>query len=131
MDSRLKKGIIIVMTLACAAVACGCMISSGVFIGINRSYGNYYLRASYKSFDGSLARRVSLGAGDTVTFYCEGSGYLQPVVVRSGEVLFDITDGSEFCAPEGGSYDFTVRGKDKDGEGFLAAVNAIDGRIIY
>jgi hypothetical protein len=110
----LRKVIALALILLTAAAACGCMISSGVFIGINRTSTDTSLSASFRSFDGSLARRVKLEAGDEVTFSLEGGEGLRAVVTKGGE-LFDITDGGVFTAPEDGYYDFALKGKAKDG----------------
>ena len=73
------------------------------------------LSAGYTGFDGSLAKRVSLKAGDVVTFGLEGGEGLSAAVIRDGEALCDITDGSKFTAPEDGRYDFAMRGKAENG----------------
>ncbi len=67
------------------------------------------------SFDGSLARCVSLSAGEKVTFQYEGGDGLKAAVKKDGETLMEIADGAVFTAPEKGQYRFTVEGEAKEG----------------
>lgn len=110
-----RKGAAAALVLLTIVIAAGCTISSGVFVGMSQSSTDTSLSASFVSFDGSLARRVSLKAGDTVTFSLEGGEGLSAVVTKGGEEIFAITDGAAFTAPEGGSCDFALKGKAKDG----------------
>lgn len=110
----LKKLIVLIIVITIVMLICGCTISSGVFMEINRSSSDTSLQASYKSFDGSLTRRVSLKAGNEVTFYYEGSG-LQPVVKRGKDELVQITNGLVFNVLEDANYSFTVQGNNKNG----------------
>lgn len=110
-----RKGVAIALVLLMAAIAAGCTISNGVFTGMNQSSNDTSLSASYISFDGSLAKRVSLKAGSEVTFSLEGGDGLKAVVTKGGEELFTITEGAAFTAPEDGSYDFTLKGKAENG----------------
>ncbi len=110
-----RKGTAIALILFTIALSSGCTISSGVFMGMSRSSTDTSLSASYVSFDGSLARRVSLNAGDTVRFSLEGGAGLDAVVAKGGKELFCITDGVKFTAFEDGSYDFMLKGKAKNG----------------
>jgi hypothetical protein len=110
-----KKIIAIALVAAIAALACGCTVSNGLFVGMAHSSTDTSLSASYVSFDGSLARRVSLKAGDEVTFGLEGGDGLRAVAAKGGEELFDIADGAMFTAPEDSVYYFMLKGKAKDG----------------
>jgi hypothetical protein len=110
-----RKGTAIALILIAAALIAGCTISSGVFTGMAQSSSDTSLSASYISFDGSVARRVNLKAGDTVTFRLEGGNGLQALVIKSGEELFSIADGAVFTVTEEGSYDFTLKGKAENG----------------
>lgn len=110
-----RKGAVIAIVLLAAVLAAGCTISNGVFTEMNQSSNDNSLSASYISFDGSLAKRVSLKAGGEVTFSLEGGGGLKAVVTKGGEELLAITDGAAFTAPDDGSYDFTLKGKAENG----------------
>ena len=98
----------------------GCTISSGVFIGMVQQSSDTTLGARYQSFDGSMGRRVSLNAGDEVSFAYAGDDGLRAVVKRNGEELCEITHGASFTAPEDGRYTFSVEGEAKDGSFALA-----------
>jgi hypothetical protein len=112
---RKKFTILVVLMMIAAAIIAGCTVSSGVFIGMSEQSGDTSLSASYVSFDGSLARSVSLKAGDEVRFSYEGGEGLHAAVRQGGEELGEIADGSSFIAPEDGSYMFTVEGEAKNG----------------
>lgn len=112
---RIRRILAVAFATAIIALACGCTISSGVFTGMSQSSTDTSLSASYVSFDGSLARRVSLKAGDEVTFGIEGGDGLEAAVMKGGESVCEITDGAVFTAAEDGAYDFTLRGKAENG----------------
>ena len=101
-------------------VACGCTVSSGVFVGMSQRSSDTSLSASYASFDGSLTRSVLLNEGDEICFHYEGGAGLQAVVRKDGEVLCEIADGTTFTVPADGRYAFAVEGEAKDG-GFALA----------
>jgi hypothetical protein len=105
----------LVLVVATAILACGCTVSNGVFMGMAQSSTDKSLSASYISFDGSLARSVSLKAGDEVKFSLEGGEGLSAAVMKGGKSVFGITDGGVFTAAEGGTYDFTLSGKAENG----------------
>lgn len=111
----IRKASAFALVIALAVLACGCTISSGVFTGMSQSSTDISLTASYVSFDGSLARRVSLKAGDEVTFGLEGGDGLEAAVMKGGESVCAIADGAVFTADEDGTYDFTLRGKAENG----------------
>jgi plastocyanin len=111
----IKKTAIIAMAGLILFLACGCTVSNGVFTGMSQQSSDTSLSASYISFDGSLARQVSLKAGDTVSFSFEGGEGLQAAVKQDGEVLCEIADGTTFEAPADGRYAFTVEGIAKNG----------------
>lgn len=111
----LRKGTAITLVLLAAALAAGCTISSGVFVGMAQTSTDTSLSASYMSFDGSLTRRVELKAEDEVTFSLEGGEGLEALVIKDGQRLGGITDGGTFIAPGNGGYDFTLRGKAENG----------------
>lgn len=115
MSTVKKTSAVLLLFLLLAVFLCGCMITHGVFIGIRRSSTDTSLEASFKSFDGSLARRLKLQSGDMITFRFESDNVLRPVVVYHGEEIFMITDGGVFTAPENGTYDFAVKGTAEDG----------------
>lgn len=105
----------LVLVIATAALACGCTVSNGMFTGMAQSSTDKSLSASYVSFDGSLARSVSLKAGDEVTFSLEGGEGLLAAVMKGGGSVFGITDGGVFTAAEAGTYEFGLSGKAENG----------------
>lgn len=110
----MKKAIIPALALILIAMMAGCTMTNGIFTGFSSHSNDTSLSGSYLSFDGSVSRRLSLKAGDTVTFGWEGGG-LQPVVERDGEACYVIVDGGSFAIPEDGRYAFSVKGKDENG----------------
>ena len=115
MKKTIRAALVLLIVVLVTVMVCGCTVKSGVFIGFTERSSDTSLSASYASFDGSLARRVSLKAGDMVRFRYEGGEGLRAAVRQSGNELCEITDGATFTAPEDGTYSFGVEGKAKDG----------------
>ena len=111
------KAMVLVLAIAVctAAVLGGCTVSNGVFTGMSQQSGDISLGASYVSFDGSLARSISLKEGDKVSFSYEGGSDLAAAVKQNGETLFEISSGAVYTVQADGQYAFVVEGKDKNG----------------
>ena len=90
---RIRIGIAAMLILLFTVLTCGCTISNGIFTGMSQSSTDTSLSASYQSFDGSLARRLTLNKGDNVLFYMEGGEGLAAAVRQNGEPIFNITNG--------------------------------------
>jgi cold shock CspA family protein len=112
---RAKIGLMVISFLLATVLLGGCTVENGVFMGMSQSSSDTALTASYLSFDGSFARRVTLKTGDEVTFTLEGGDGLSAVIKKSGEDICSISNGSAFITPEDGQYDFTMQGEAKDG----------------
>ncbi len=112
---KIKAGTAAALILLIAVLACGCTITSGIFSGMSQASTDTSLSASYQSFDGSFARRLTLHKGDNAVFSLEGGEGLCAAVKQHGEPIFSITDGSVFIAPENGKYDFAVSGESESG----------------
>ncbi len=110
-----KEWLVITAVVVMVGLLCGCTVSNGVFTGMSQQSSETSLSSSYVSFDGSLARRVSLKSGDEVSFSLEGGEGLQAVVKKDGEVICDITDGTTLTVNAEGSYLFTLQGEAKNG----------------
>ena len=107
--------LLLVAAMLTVSILGGCTVSSGVFTGMSQQSSDTSLSASYVSFDGSLARSVSLKAGDKVSFSYEGGNDLTASVEQNGNVLFAITDGSTYTAQADGQYAFALEGKAENG----------------
>lgn len=115
-----KKAMVGSLVLILVVLICGCTITQGVFTCMSYQSSDTSLAANYQKFDGSIAKRVSLKAGDEVSFsYQPGEG-LQAVVKQGKEELCVITDGGTFTAPDDDSYDYTVQGSAKIGAFLLS-----------
>lgn len=112
---KIKMILVFAIIMVLAVLLCGCTITSGVFMGMSYNSSDTSLTANYKSFDGSITKRLSLKADDEVSFAFQGDSGFNTTVKQSGEELAVITDGSEFTVPADGTYDFTVEGKATDG----------------
>ncbi len=110
-----RTAVLPALVLLVIALAAGCTISSGLFLGKSQSSSGTSLSSSYVLFDGSMTRLVSLRSGDEVTYSLEGGEGLSAVVEFGGKTVFTITDGSEYTASEDGFYSFTLQGKAEDG----------------
>lgn len=112
---KTKLILILSIILMIALLLSGCTITSGVFTGMSRNSSETSISASYLTFDGSIAKRLSLKADDEVSFRYQGDDGLMAAVKQGGDVITDITDSSDFTAPADGTYDFTVEGSAKNG----------------
>lgn len=113
----MKKKITLLLAIAvlAAGILGGCTVSNGVFMGLSQQSGNASLSASYISFDGSLARTISLKAGDELSFRYVGDEGLRAIVKQDGQELFEITDSAVYTVPIDGRYAFIVDGKAENG----------------
>ncbi len=112
---KTKLILILSIILMLALLLCGCTITSGVFTGMSHNSSDTSIGASYLTFDGSIAKRLSLKADDEVSFVFQGEDGLMAAVKQGDDVITDITDGSEFTVPADGTYDFTVEGEATEG----------------
>lgn len=111
-----RKSSLILITIILVTLLCSCTITKGTFIGMHSQSSDTFLKASYVKFNGSITRKVKLESGDQVTFSYQGDDGLGAVVIQDDEDILEITDGSTFTASEDGLYNFTVKGKAKDGD---------------
>jgi plastocyanin len=109
--------IAIMMTMVLLA---GCTVTNGTFLVLNEQTSNTSFGASYKEFNGSMARKLDLKAGDRVTFRYLEDDALKASVQQGKEILFEIGDESEFTVPKDGSYTFKVEGTSDEGEFMLS-----------
>lgn len=110
-----KAGAALVIVLMLMVIMAGCTIKNGVFLGFNDEATDTSLSASYVSFDGSIAKRLSLKADDQVHFNFEGGEGLCAVVIKDSKELCEIADDTTFEAAADGTYDFAVKGTAKKG----------------
>lgn len=106
---------LLAVAMLTASVLVGCTVSSGVFTGMSQQSSDTSLGASYISFNGSLARSISLKAGDEVSFSFEGGADLNAAVKQNGKALLEITNGASYTVPADGQYAFAVEGKAENG----------------
>ncbi len=111
----MKKVLFLLILLGLFAVLCGCTITNGVFTGFSYNATDEGINASYASFNGSIAQRLSLKEDDQITFsYTKDEG-LKAAVKQDGAEIFEISDSLTFTVPADGTYDVSVGGKAADG----------------
>ncbi len=111
----MKKVMLLIILLTLAAILGGCTLMSGVFTLMSSNSTDHSIGASYASFNGFMAQRLSLKEGDTVTFSYTEDDNLKATVKQDNAVLCDIADSSTFAAPKDGTYEFSVEGQSTDG----------------
>jgi hypothetical protein len=116
----IKIAVTLTAVLMILVLSAGCSMTNGTFLMLNEQKSDTSFGASYKGFNGSMARKLDLKAGDSVTFRYLEDKELKASVELGDEVLLEIGDESVFTAPEDGSYTFKIEGVSADGEFLLS-----------
>jgi plastocyanin len=115
-----KTAAAVIAVLMILVLSAGCSMTNGTFLMLNEQKSDTSFGASYKEFNGSMARKLDLKAGDRVTFRYLEDEALKASVQQGKDILFEIGDESEFTVPEDGKYTFKVEGTSADGEFLLS-----------
>jgi hypothetical protein len=116
----IKIAVTLTAILMILVLSAGCSMTNGTFLMLNEQKSDTSFGASYKEFNGSMARKLDLKAGDSVTFRYLEDKELKASVELGDEVLLEIGDESVFTAPEDGKYTFRIEGISVDGEFLLS-----------
>jgi hypothetical protein len=116
----IKIAVTLTAILMILVLSAGCSMTNGTFLMLNEQKSDTSFGASYKEFNGSMARKLDLKAGDRLTFRYLEDDALKASVQQGNEILLEIGDESIFTAPEDGGYTLKVEGVSADGEFLLS-----------